>query len=423
MKKVLVITYYWPPAGGPGVQRWLKFVKYLPDFDVAPIVYIPENPHYPLIDDSLMDEIPKDIKCYKQPIFEPYGLSSLLSGKKTKRISSGVITPKNQSVLERLMLWVRGNLFIPDARKFWVRPSVRFLGRVLKEHDIGTIITTGPPHSLHLIGLKLKEQHHLQWIADFRDPWTSIGYHKKLKLSSNAQKKHKDLEYRVLNSADKIVVTSKTTKQEFEQITTKPIKVITNGYALPESTSAELDKKFTISHIGSMLADRNPINLWKVLGELVRDNPDFKSSLELNFVGVLGENILNSIQEYGLEKHVNVIGYLPHDQAVEYQLKSQILLLVEIDSEETLGIIPGKYFEYLWANRPILGIGPSGWEVAEMITETKSGKVFDYTANSELKNVILNWFESYEDQSLTISSQHIEKYSRKELTRQLAEYI
>ena len=172
-----------------------------------------------------------------------------------------------------------------------------------------------------------------------------------------------------------------------------------------------------------MLADRNPINLWKVLGELVLDNPDFKSSLELNFVGVLGENILNSIKEYGLEKHVNVIGYLPHDQAVGYQLKSQILLLVEIDSQETIGIIPGKFFEYLWAGRPILGIGPYGWEVANMITETKSGKVFDYTTNSELKNVILNWFECYKEQSLTVSSQHIEKYSRKELTSQLAEYI
>ena len=423
MKKVLVITYYWPPAGGPGVQRWLKFVKYLPDFAVAPIVYIPENPHYPLIDDSLMDEVPKDIKCYKQPIFEPYGLSSFLSGKKTKRISAGVITPKNQSLLERLMLWVRGNLFIPDARKFWVKPSVRFLGNILRDEGIDTVITTGPPHSLHLIGLKLKQVHNVQWVADFRDPWTSIGYHKKLKLSSVSQRQHKQLERKVLNTADKIIVTSKTTKHEFEQITSKPIKVITNGYDLPESTSASLDKKFTISHIGSMLTDRNPINLWKLLGELVRDNPDFKSSLELNFVGVVGENILNSIKEYGLEKHVNVIGYLPHEQAVEYQLKSQILLLVEIDSQETVGIIPGKFFEYLWAKRPILGIGPSGWEVADMITETKSGKVFDYTANSELKNVILNWFESYKGQSLTISSQYIEKYSRKELTRQLAEYI
>lgn len=423
MRKVLVITYYWPPAGGPGVQRWLKFVKYFRDYGIEPIVYIPENPHYPLLDRTLVDEVPNDLTIYRHKIFEPYGISKIISGKKTKRISSGVISPKNQSILERLMLWVRGNLFIPDARKFWIGPSVKFLKKVLEEDHIETIITTGPPHSMHLIGLELKKRYKLQWVADFRDPWTSIGYHKKLKLSSKAQKKHKDLEYWVLNNADKIVVTSKTTKREFEQITSKPIKVITNGYDLPENSSATLDKKFTISHIGSMLADRNPINLWKVLGELVLDNPDFKSSLELNFVGVVGENILKSIHEYGLEKYVNVIGYLPHDQAVGYQLKSQILLLVEIDSEETLGIIPGKYFEYLWANRPILGIGPSGWEVAEMITETKSGKVFDYTANSELKNVILNWFESYKGQSLTISSQHIEKYSRKELTRQLSEYI
>ena len=192
MRKVLVIAYYWPSAGGPGVQRWLKFVKYLRDYDVEPTVYVPENPHYPIIDENLIQEIPEGIKVIKQPIKEPYAWASLLSKKKTKTISSGIIQEKEPAFVEKLLLWIRGNLFIPDARKFWVKPSIKFLSEIIEQEKIETIITTGPPHSIHLIGLGLQEAKKVQWLADFRDPWTSIGYHKKLKLSKASQQKHQD---------------------------------------------------------------------------------------------------------------------------------------------------------------------------------------------------------------------------------------
>ncbi|MEQ9581517.1 MAG: glycosyltransferase, partial [Arenibacter sp.] len=249
MQKVLIITYYWPPAGGPGVQRWLKFVKYLRDFDIEPIVYIPENPNYPIVDESLTQEIPAGIKVYKKPIYEPYGFARIFSKKKTKKISAGIINSKNQSVVEKVMLWIRGNLFIPDARKFWIKPSVDFLQAVIAQEKIGTVITTGPPHSLHLIGLELKKRTQIRWVTDFRDPWTSIGYHKKLKLTKASQEKHKQLEHLVLNEADKIIVTSNTTRQEFSHITQKPITVITNGYDTSPGNSVALDVDFTISHI------------------------------------------------------------------------------------------------------------------------------------------------------------------------------
>lgn len=195
LKKTLIITYYWPPAGGPGVQRWLKFVKYLPEFGIEPIVYCPENPNYPIRDESLVNEIPKNITILKQPINEPYGLASLFSKGKSKSISSGVIPKaKKQSWIEKTMLYVRGNYFIPDARKNWVKPSVDFLSVYIKEQHIETIITTGPPHSLHLIGLQLKEKLGVKWLADFRDPWTTIGYHKDLKLTASSKAKHLDLE-------------------------------------------------------------------------------------------------------------------------------------------------------------------------------------------------------------------------------------
>ncbi len=423
MQKVLIITYYWPPAGGPGVQRWLKFVKYLKDFNIEPIVYIPENPNYPITDETFLNEIPEGITIYKNSIFEPYRLASLFSKKKTKRISSGIIETKNQSFLVKTMLWVRGNFFIPDARKYWIKPSLSFLSNIIKEEGISTIITTGPPHSVHLIGLGLKKKLELQWLADFRDPWTSIGYHKKLKLSKASQTKHKVLECKVLTTADKIMVTSNTTKNEFEALTKKPIKVITNGYDGGYTNDVVLDLKFTLSHIGSLLGGRNPKNLWKVLSELITENKAFKEALQIQFAGVVSQEVMQSIKEAGLEPVSNFLGYLTHEEAISVQRKSQVLLLVEIDSPETTGIIPGKLFEYLAAKRPILGIGPKEWEVVDMVTDTNSGHIYNYEAVSDLKSVILDWFLKYQQQNLTVSSIHLKQYSRKELTGKLAEYI
>ncbi len=423
MRKVLVITYYWPPAGGPGVQRWLKFVKYLSDFNIEPVVYIPENPTYPMIDKSFLDEVAGDIKIYKHPIFEPYRLASIFSRKKTKQISSGIIATKNQSFVEKCMLWIRGNLFIPDARKYWVRPSVKYLYDVLEKEDIQTIITTGPPHSVHLIGYHLKLFKKVKWIADFRDPWTSIGYHKKLKLTKTAQNRHKELEQLVLTTADEILVTSNITKNEFKSITQKNITVITNGFDHIVTSKITLDEYFTISHIGSMLTGRNPKNLWKVLGELVKEHESFKNKLKLQFIGVLSEDTLEAIKASGLEKYTNLLGYVSHDEALEYQRKSQVLLLSEIDSEETRGIIPGKLFEYMAAERPIIGIGPQKWEVADIVASTKTGAIFDYNAHFQLKNVLLNWFQQYETATLKVASENINQFSRRELTRKLATII
>lgn len=423
MRKVLVITYYWPPAGGPGVQRWLKFVKYLRDFGVEPLVYIPENPNYPIVDKSFKEEILDDITIYKHRIFEPYRIASIFSKKKTKRISSGIIHTKNQSLLEKAMLWIRGNLFIPDARKYWVRPSVKFLYDILEKEDIQTIITTGPPHSVHLIGYHLKKFKKVKWIADFRDPWTSIGYHKKLKLGRMAENRHKELEQAVLTQADKIVVTSDTTKQEFQAITRQPIAVITNGFDSIVSSKVILDEKFTISHIGSMLTGRNPKNLWKVIRELIAENEAFKKSVCIQFLGVLSDDVMQTLKKSGLENYIDVVGYVSHEEAIQYQQKSQVLLLAEIDSEETKGIIPGKLFEYMAAERPILGVGPEGWEVAQMVAATKTGAIFEYTAHFQLKNVLLNWFEQYQKNQLKVSSVHTNQYSRRELTRKLAEFI
>ncbi len=423
-RKVLIICYYWPPAGGPGVQRWLKFVKYLPEFGIEPVVYCPENPSYPIIDESLVGEIPNDIIILKQPIKEPYGLANVFSKGRAKQISSGVIPKaKKQSIVERLMLYVRGNFFIPDARKNWVNPSVSFLSNYIKEHQIETVITTGPPHSLHLIGLQLKARFGIKWITDFRDPWTTIGYHKDLKLTKSSIAKHKSLESKVLNTTDHIIVTSNHTKNEFLTKTSQPVTVITNGYDSHSVRVEGKDKKFTLSHIGSLLSERNPSILWEVLSELVAENKAFSKAFQLNLIGVVSDDVIVSINQYGLENHLIVLGYVSHQEAIAFQMKSQVLLLIEIDSEDTKAIIPGKVFEYLISETPILAIGPKDSDVEQIITSTNTGTYFNYSQKQELKSQVLKYFEAYQNNSFQLNGIGLQKYHRKALTKQLASLL
>lgn len=422
-QKVLIITYYWPPAGGPGVQRWLKFVKYLSEFGVKPIVYIPENPNYPITDLSLLDNIPESVTIIKHPISEPYKLAKLFTNS-TKTISSGVIPKvKKQSFIQKVLLYIRGNYFIPDARKAWVKPSVTFLSEYIQNEHIDTIITTGPPHSLHLIGLQLKQHLGVTWLADFRDPWTTIGYHKQLKLTKASKEKHIQLEKMVLQTADHIIVTSEYTKKEFVHKTQQPITVITNGYDIMNMPRVEKDDKFTVSHIGSLLSERNPKVLWKTLSELIHENEAFKANFELKLIGVVSDDVMESLAEYGLKPNVNVVGYVSHEEAIKAQRQSQVLLLVEIDSEDTKAIIPGKLFEYMISETPILAIGPEDSDVERIIKNTNTGNYFYYDASAILKNQILSYFEAYKQNNLKTNPIGLQPYSRKALTKQLSELI
>lgn len=422
-KKVIIVSYYWPPAGGPGVQRWLKFVKYLRDFDIEPILYIPKNPSYPIIDETFSDDIPKDITILKQSIFEPYAFANVFSKKKTKTISKGIIAKEKQTFIEKLLLYIRGNFFIPDARKYWVKPSVKFLKKYIAAHQIETIITTGPPHSLHLIGLQLRKQLPIKWVADFRDPWTTIGYHEELKLTKKSKQKHHKLEAEVLQTADQIVTTSFTTREEFLQLTKQPIEVITNGYDAEKHTKTTLDEKFTISHIGSLLSERNPEVLWNVLSELIQTNTTFATDFQLQFAGVISDRIKRMIGEFGLNAHTTYFGYVSHQKALELQRTSQVLLLIEINAEKTKGIIAGKLFEYMAAERPIIGIGPKDADISKIIQETNTGRYFLYSEKAKLKAQILTYYEAFKKQQLHTSPIGLQQYSRKALTGKLADVL
>jgi glycosyltransferase involved in cell wall biosynthesis len=305
----------------------------------------------------------------------------------------------------------------------WVKPSVAFLKKYIKENQIDTIVTSGPPHSLHLIGLQLKQDLDINWLADFRDPWTTIGYHKALKLSTYANKKHKKLESQVLNTADTIIVTSKTTKKEFEGLTDKPIEVITNGYDVENVTKQTLDSTFSLAHIGSLLSERNPKILWEVISELLAEIPNFKSHFELKLMGAVSQEVLQSIADFGLNEFTTNLGYVSHQVALEHQRKSQVLLLIEINSNDTKSIIPGKLFEYMVAERPILALGPEGSDFAEILKETNTGAFFLYHQKEALKKQLIAYYNLFLEQKLTVYPVGLQQYSRKNLTQQLAQLV
>ena len=419
-KKVLIITYYWPPAGGSGVQRWLKFSKYLRDFEIEPVIYTIDNPSYPILDKSLESEIPKDLEILKQAIFEPNSMLSFF-GRNNKKESAGFLNP-NPTFLGKIVQYIRANYFIPDARKFWIQPSVNFLSNYLENNHIDAIITTGPPHSMHLIGLELKKKLGIKWISDFRDPWTEIDYFQQLPLTKKATKKHQDLEQEVLIKSDMVVVVGETMKEKFLQHT-KRIEVLTNGFDTIEDLSTQkLDEKFSITHVGLMNSDRNPTILWEVLNEISNTNLNFKNDLRIKLIGKLDDAVIQDLKVFD-HNTIETIPYLDHKDVGKYQASSQILLLSINEVPSAKGIITGKIFEYLQAKRPILAIGPEDGDAAMILKNTNAGTIVGFKNKTALKATILNLYKDYKEGVLFVKSIDIEQYHRKNITSQLAEVI
>ncbi|MEZ7945772.1 MAG: glycosyl transferase family 1 [Flavobacteriaceae bacterium] len=419
-KKVLIITYYWPPAGGSGVQRWLKFSKYLRGFDIEPVIYTIDNPSYPILDKSSESEIPKDLEILKQAIFEPNSMLSFF-GRNNKKESAGFLNP-NPTFFGSIIQYIRANYFIPDARKFWIQPSVNFLSNYLENNHIDAIITTGPPHSMHLIGLELKKKLGIKWISDFRDPWTEIDYFQQLPLTKKATKKHQDLEQEVLRKSDMVVVVGETMKEKFLKYS-KRIKVLTNGFDTIEDLSTQkLDEKFSITHVGLMNFDRNPTILWKVLNEISNTNPGFKNDLRIKLIGKIDDAVIQDLKVFGHEI-IERIPYLDHKDVSKYQASSQVLLLSINEVPSAKGIITGKIFEYLQAKRPILAIGPEDGDAAMILKNTNAGTIIGFKNKTVLKATILNLYKDYKEGVLFVKSINIEQYHRKNITSQLAEVI
>ncbi|MDO6675960.1 glycosyltransferase family 4 protein [Tenacibaculum sp. 1_MG-2023] len=416
--RALIITYYWVPAGGSGVQRWLKFVKYLRDFGIEPVIYTVDGANYPIIDTSLEKDIPEGIEVVKSTIREPNNIFSILKKSETK--TSAGFLDLNPSLIGQVMQYVRANYFIPDARKFWVKPSVNKLKKYLKENTIDAIITTGPPHSLHLIGLQLKKELGLKWIADFRDPWTDIDYFHQLPLTEKAKAKHHQLEQEVLRYANASLVVGETMKKNYQKFS-KNIHVITNGFDSEENNKENviLDEKFSITHIGLMNADRNPKILWRALSELCKEDKEFTEDLEIKLIGKVAEEVEKALGVYEF-KNITKIAYVPHKEVQQHQKTSQVLLLAVNKVPSAKGIITGKIFEYLQAKRPILAVGPEDGDLAEILAKTNSGTIVDFDDVVKMKKEIKLLYNQYKKGALEVNSENIEQYHRKKLTEKLS---
>ena len=419
-KKVLIITYYWPPAGGSGVQRWLKFVKYLRDFDIEPVIYTVDNPGYAINDKSLINEIPNSIETLRQPIFEPNSILNFF-GTKTNKESAGFLNP-NPNFIGKIIQYIRANYFIPDARKFWIKPSVKFLSNYLEKNPVDVIITTGPPHSLHLIGLHLKKKKDIKWISDFRDPWTEIDYFHKMPLNKKAKKKHHQLEREVLKNSDSVIVVGNTMRDQYLKETDKVV-TISNGFDTSDNKEvSHLDIFFSITHVGMMNADRNPSDLWKILKEICLENPDFKSDLKIRLIGKIAKEVSHDLNIFD-SGITEVVDYVSYAEVKKYQLETQVLLLCINNVPSARGIITGKIFEYLQAKRPILAIGPEDGDAAEILKNTNSGSIFGFENKQKLKQHILELYKDYKKNQLIVNSENIEQYHRRELTRKLAHLV
>ncbi len=431
MKRVLIITYYWPPSGGSGVQRWLKMSKYLPENGWQPVIYTTEGAEYPIVDPSLEKDVAPETEVIRRPIFEPYTFyKKFLGMKKEETVKMGFIQEKEKkkSWKEDLSLWIRGNLFIPDARRWWVKPSVKYLKNYLKDHPVDAIISTGPPHSMHLIAMKLKEALRIPWVADFRDPWTEIDYYNDLRLTRCSDRKHHRLEREVLSKADKVVTVAPDGARRLGKIGNRNVRVVYNGFDRDDDaqTPISLPESFTITYLGVLSKIQNPKNLWQVLGELIKEDEKFNKDLKINIIGQIDNSVSQSIEEQGLSQHVTYSPYIPHDQVSAVHRSSTLLLLLLMPDSEprAKGLLTGKLFEYLAAGRPILCIGPEDGDAARILKETQAGVTVRFEDRERMKETIKELYHKYLENGLPDNSNaEIERYSRRELTKQYAKIL
>ena len=428
MKKVLIITYYWPPSGGSQVLRWLKFVKYFREFGWEPVIYTPENPEAPETDTSNLKDIPENIEIIKTRIREPYRVYKIFLGKKkNEKLSTAFLSEdkKGKKLTGKIALWIRSNFFIPDARRFWIKPSVRYLTDYLKKHPVEAIVTTGPPHSMHLIGLHLKKKTNISWLADFRDPWTNIDFYKELLLTSVADKKHHKLEKRVVTTADCVLTVGNTMTEEFRELGARKIFTLTNGFDaddLPDGTVTE-DEEFSIVHIGTIPQSRNCDTFWKVLAELIREKKGLKENLRVRLIGRIDNLIMNSFKNYDLSDYVEIIDYIPHQEAIRLMKQSRVLLLLINNTPNAKGILTNKFFEYLSVQKPVLAIGPEDGDIAAILTETNAGDIAGYDNYEKMKQLITDNYYQYISGKSERNFLSIDNYSRKNLTGKLAGFL
>lgn len=426
MKKVLIITYYWPPAGGPGVQRVLKFAKYLPEFGWQPIILTVENGEYPAIDNSLQDDIPSSCQVYKTFSLEPNLFYKKFTGMAAdEKIPTAVLAAENTNWKKRLANWIRLNLFIPDAKIGWIPFAVRKGKKIIKAEKPDIIFSSSPPPTVHLIAKKLAKWSGIKWVADFRDPWTDIYHYNDVIRSAWSLNRDKDKEKEIVTYAGEIITVSQNVAELLNEKIPNPreIHIIPNGYDETDLDNLKEEPafdKFTIAYAGKINIQQNPSNLWKILGSMVRENPTFAANFQIFLMGNITDEVITEIRQNNLEKELKNLGYVDHQTALKNLQKSHVLLLLIPNTEKNKGIVTGKFFEYINMEKFILGFGPKDGDAAEILVQTNTGRMFEFNEIQELRNEIKRQYKNRQ-KGLTqkVNREEIMKYSRRKLTEKL----
>ncbi|MFZ6012505.1 MAG: glycosyltransferase [Bacteroidota bacterium] len=431
VKRVLIIAYYWPPSGGSGVQRWLKFVKYLPQFGWKPYVFTPENPSFAIRDESLLKDVPPEAEIVRFPIWEPYSFFlsiSRLMGRKHSAKPTDLVSGKNKSIIQSVSTWIRGNLFVPDPRVFWVRPSVKYLRKYLHDQQITTVITTGPPHSLHLIGYQLKKiDPTLRWLADFRDPWSEWGLLDSLMVGSLARKSHQRLENKILTAADEVITITPFYTRRFEALSKRNVRLLTNGFDTDDFKMLEYAKseRFMVRHVGIVNEKCDPRSLMEAVHQLIQENAQFARQVCVQFIGEVHADFKTYVESRDdLRQVTEFMGNIQHQQLMTLYGSSSLLVLVLTGYKDAEGYLPGKLFEYMATGLPIMAVGPVNGDAAMVLKETQAGEMIESHDIAAIKRVLLHEFIAWKNKNGSDAKNvKAEKYSRRHITQQLAHLL
>lgn len=421
LPKILIITYYWPPSGGPAVQRWLSFANILAEkgVDVHVLTVDEQHANYPAIDASLAAQVSKKLKVSKTKTSEIFWVYKKFIGK-GKAPAAGFANEADPSFLQKLSRFVRGNFFIPDPRKSWNKFVIPKAREIIINEKTDLVITAGPPHSTHLNGLQLQKEFNIKWIADFHDAWTDVWYYDKLLHTQIARRYDQKLERKVLENADAVLTVGKLLKNvlagKSSTIDPEKIQVVSMGYdeKLFVENQEVSSQEFRITYTGTIDDSYEPEVLFRALKKVKEKNPGV--NYKLRFIGLLAEGLRKKIIESGLEENLEIIGYVPHHESVKYLLNSNALLLVspKVKSEEI--IIPGKIYEYLAARKPVINIGSLSTESARIISECEAGENFDRTMENELADYLQqltnSWKTDPQTAMINLENKEYRKYSR-----------
>ena len=431
MKRILIITYYWPPSGGSGVQRWMYFCRYLSDFGYHPIVLTvsENNASYKNIDKSFVEKV-KDIETHKTKTFEPLKLYSFLTtGSSKKGIPQGNVETKKTEILKTIFTFIRGNFFIPDARVGWNSHALKKARKIIEQERPEMIITTGPPQSTHLIGLQLKKEYSIKWVADFRDPWTELYYNKDMMRTNWAKKKDELLEKEVLESADRVLTVGFKLKELLQKkVPSNQDKFhhIYNGYDsfLFKEIQVETHDHFEITFIG-LLTKKQPYmaiieSVKKFLGIIPNAN------IQLCLCGNIENEILEAFKRELLTVKIDIQGYVDHKTALKFMKRSQLLLNPLPVMEGSDILITGKQMEYIATGNPILCIGNTKSESAIILKNVVNGRFFEKEQIDEISEFLLYVYQKWERNEPylnDVDSESITSKSRFETSRQLAQFL